>query len=296
MDSEMTYRTESVRIPNLRTSHGNLWPLAGSIRDDGMRHPITVWKDGTVISGGRRLRAHFLIEKWDIQAVTVSTVEDAAKRLLSDNQDTHLSEPWKPSETCRLVELLRRLDEPAAIIRAGANRRRGVELRRQTQAGQREKGRVGNQHAYDHVLSVAAEAVGMSETSAKRLWCIYSYGYGVAEASDEKREQARAELAALDAGDSTIWASYQRLMSGRPTPAPRTRAVVPATAASAAKQIAAWERALPQLEGLTTGLIELGKPSPELTWEQVGPIHTRLKLVRRELEKMINQMKESSKP
>jgi len=296
MESETTYRTESVRVPHLRASQGNLWPLAASIRDEGMRHPVTVWKDGTIISGGRRLRAHFLIEKWDIQAVTVDTVEDAAKRLLSDNQDAHLSEPYKPSETCRLIELLRRLDGPAAVVRADANRRRGVELRRQTQAGQREQGRVGPQHSYDHVLTVTAEAVGMSETSAKRLWSVYSYAYGTAEASDEKREQARAELAAIDAGDSTIWASYQRLMSGRPTPIPRTRAAIPATSAPAARQIAAWERALPQLEGLTTGLIELGKPSPELTWDQVGPVHARLKLVRRELEKMINQMKESSKP
>jgi hypothetical protein len=46
------------------------------------------------------------------------------------------------------------------------------------------------------------------------------------------------------------------------------------------------------MEGLVAGLVELGPPNAELTWEQVGPVHARLSAIRRDLEKMIKQMKE----
>ena len=69
----------------------------------------------------------------------------------------------------------------------------------------------------------------------------------------------------------------------------------PSDPVAAPKQLAAWTRTLPQMEGLTAALIELGAPSPDLTWEQVGPVHARFTLVRRELEKMIKQMREINK-
>jgi len=86
--------------------------LGASIRDDGLRHPITLWKDGTIISGGRRLRAYLLMDMPRIQAVFVDNIEDAAKRMLADNEDDLLALPWKWSEVCRLWEMLRRLDAP----------------------------------------------------------------------------------------------------------------------------------------------------------------------------------------
>jgi hypothetical protein len=285
---ERTIRTESVRIPKVRDTYNSCAKLSASIRDDGLRHPITLWADGTLISGGRRLFAHLLAEKPRIQAVFVGTIEEAAKRLLADNQDTFLASPMKWSEVCRLWEVLRRLDAPAAAKRMDDARRRGVELRRQTQEGKRRPGRSSNR-SDDYVMSVICEPFGVSSATAKRIETMYRLGYGTAEAPDDKRELAREVLREVDQG-APIWPEYQRLMGQRVIVA-RPRPVVPVVSADAARQQAAWSRSLPQLEGLVAGLTELGPPNAELTWEQVGPVHARLKAARREIEKMINQMK-----
>jgi len=287
---EQLMRTEAVRIPKLRNRvNGSCLALAQSIRDEGLRRPITLWTDGTLISGQRRLFAHQLMEMPRIPYVMVDTIEDAAKRLLGDNEDEYLARPWKPSEMCRLWDLLRRLDDPAAVKRADEARRRGVELRRQTQAGKRKPGRAGSTD--DYVLGVVAPAFGMSETSARRLWRIYSMAY---DATESRRELALESLNDIDAGVSTIWANYQRVVSGRVAPVSQPRPVKPTEAAEAARQITVWNKALPQMEGLVAGLVELGPPNAELTWVQVGPVHARLKAVRRDMEKIINQMRETS--
>jgi hypothetical protein len=296
VSSEKPILIETVRIPQYRESYGNLSDLGRSIADDGLRHPIAVWSDGTLISGERRLRCHFLLSgapggsqfRW-IPAVFVSTLEDAAKRLLADNGDELHAMAMKPTEMLKLWEVLRRLDGPAAARRADAARRRGVELRRQTVAGQRKPGR-NRSRTEDYALAVMAEPFGLSEVTASRLSTVHALAN--AEGVDpQRREQARRALLDIDAGNSSIWANYQRLITGRTAPPSRPRAVAPAVAAAAARQRAAWERTLPQMEGLVAGLAELGPPNTELTWEQVGPVHARLAAVRRELEKMIKQMK-----
>jgi hypothetical protein len=289
---EKTVRTESVRIPRLRDSYGSCLALGASIRDEGLRRPITLWQDGTLISGGRRLFAHLLMEKPRIQAVFVHTVEDAAKRLLGDNQDDYLAMAPKWSEVCRLWELLRRLDAPAAVKRADAARRRGVELRKQTQAGRRKPGRSHNR-TDDYVLAVICEPFGISGATARRIEVVYNTAYGVTEAPDEKRELAREVMRDID-NDGSIWANYQRLTGARVAPPARPRPVAPIPSAAAPAQRTAWDRALPQMEGLVAGLAELGPPNAELTWEQVGPVQTRLMAVRRELEKIIKQMRETN--
>lgn len=296
MDSgERLIRTEAVRIPRTRDGNGSCLALANSIRDTGLERPITVWSDSTLISGQRRLVAHMLLKRDRIPAVFVNTIEDAAKRMLGDNQDDHLALPWKWSEVCRLWEVLRRLDGPAAIRRADASRRRGVELRRKTLAGQRNPGRAhGVKHSEDYVLSVICDPFGISGATAKRIETIYSMGYGLTDAPDEKRELAREVMADIDAGAS-IWACYQRLMGVRGPVVSRPKAETPIESAPAARQLTAWAKSLPQMEGLTAGLTELGAPNAELTWDQVGPVHIRLMAVRRELEKIIKQMRESNK-
>jgi hypothetical protein len=292
--TEHLINIESVLIPDVRENYGDLSPLANSIRFDGLRLPITVWKNGTLISGGRRLRAHFLLSGRyrNIPAVFVDNIEDASKRLLADNEYGELAVPMRPSEMARLWAFLRQLDKPAAVARAEAARRRGVELRRQTQAGQRPKGRV-KQHAEDYVMATIAPAFGMSEATASRLWMVHTTATGV-DVPEERRAHAVQALKDLDAGNSSIWASYINLIHDRPIPAaPRIRVPEVREASPPARQLAAWAKSLPQLEGLTAGLVELGPANKELTWEQVEPVHTRLMAVRRELEKIIKQMREN---
>jgi len=291
---ERTIRTESVRAAHIRDVYGSCVQLGISIRDEGLRRPITVWSDATLISGARRLRAAQLVGQQRIQAIFVDNIEDAAKRLHDDMQDAYLSRPYTWTEVCRLWGVLRRLDAPAAAVRAEVSRRRGVELRRLTMAGKRKPGRERSR-TEDYALGVISAPFGMSEATAKRLWTVYSMANGLMETTDERRELAVTAMRSLDAGDGSISAAYERLIHDRPTLAARPRPKDQIESAAASRQSTAWTRSLPQMEGLVAGLVELGPPNAELAWDQVEPVRARLMAVRRDLEKIIRQMKETSK-
>lgn len=283
---------EAIRLIEARRSNGVLAPLSDDILGEGLRHPVTLWADGTLISGGRRVRAH--LRKGmpsTIRAVFVDTIEDAAKRLLIDNQDDRLAMPMKPTDICRLWEVLKRLDGPAAAKRTDEARRRGVELRKAAMSGKRPKGR-GASGGDEYAMGVLAEPFGMSESTASRLWMIWRVAQS--EAVDPKRrELAREALAALDAGQASIWSCYAALLKGRSIHRPQQAADL-TQAKPAATQLAAWDRVLPELTGIVAGLTELGPPNADLTWDQIGPVCARLSAVRRDLEKTIKQMKERS--
>lgn len=298
--TENKIHIETVRTHEIRRNVGILTGLSKSLVAEGQRRPITVWSDGTLISGFRRLRCHFLLAGGQnrtgfrhIDAVFVNTIEEAAKRLLIDNQDNVCAQQMTYSDMCRLWELMRKLDEPAALKRAETARRKGVELRRKTQSGERNPGR-SRSRTDDYVLTVLAEPFGISAATARRAEVVFQTATGVIEAEEKKRQHAAHLMDELDAGRATVWASYQQLMGLKgKTPTPKNK---PETAESAdvQRQLTAWDRALPPLRGLISGLSELGPPNPELTWEQVGPVHAQLSEIRRELEKMIKKMKEIS--
>lgn len=304
--TETVINIESVRIPEVRDSYGILSDLGHSIEFDGMLRPITVWSDGTLVSGARRLRTHFLLagtpdggQYHKIRAVFVDNIEDAAQQLTDDLAHGLLAVPMKPTELCRLWAVLRKLDEPAAVRRADAARRRGVELRRAALRGERSPGRSG--YSTDYMLRVVAAPFGLSESSAARLNTIYR----LAHSDDPRADQARMALKSIDEGNTSIWACYDSIVTKRstppPEPAPMQQPAAPVTPAptpppaSAARQLAAWGRVLPQMQGLIAGLIELGDPADGLTWDQAGPVHAQMSAIRRDLEKMIKKMKESAK-
>lgn len=301
--TETLIAIHSVRNPAVRDAYGDLRPLSQSIFTEGLRRPITVWKDGTLISGSRRLRAHLLNgmleqnrsgmleQNRSMPAVFVDTIEDAAKQLTADATEDAL--PMTSIEKCRLWELLRELDAPAAVRRMHAARRRGVELRKETMAGKRKAAR----HAYstDYVLDVLAPAFGISLSSASRLWALYMLARAAEQ--PERREAARQMLRDIDTGSRSIYAAYISLLGGNKGRLPRPKAAPPPSVEPerAAAQLAVWERSLPTMEGLVAGLVELGPPNPELNWDQVGPVWARLSTVRRSLEQIIKQMKEIGK-
>lgn len=285
-----------VNVPLIRNDSNSNYAasadLIDSIEKEGLLIPITIWSDGTLVSGYRRLRACVSLNRTTIPAVTVDTIEDAAKRLLSDNGNEHLAVPLLPSEMCRLWDVLIELDAPAAAVRRNEARRRGVELRKQTQLGQRKAGRSKNKGtAAEYLMGVLGEPFGMAEATASRLHMIHRMINDAALPAD-RRERAAAAMIALDEGKSSIWASYDSLIVKRPNGSTRARLAPPTEPASPAKQRASWDRILPQLEGLTDGLTQLGTPNPGLTSEQVAPVHARLMKIRRDIEKVINGMKE----
>jgi hypothetical protein len=296
---ETMIRIESIRIPQYRLTYGSCLDLAKSIGDEGLRHPVTVWKDGTLISGGRRIRAHLLEQKDRIPAVFVSTIEDAAKRLLEDQQDPHLALPMKWSEICRLWARLRELDAPAAAKRADEGRRQGARLRKLTQAGKRAPGKSSNR-SQDYTLNVIREPFGLSYATSRRVETVYEIAYG--NTDDPRRALAVQVMKELDEG-AAVWPCYQRMLDARPDgprPNPNGRIgaaappVAPPVPATAARWLAAHERALPLLEGALAGLIELGAPPADLDWSQVGPVVTRLAAFRRGAEQLIKKMKENN--
>jgi hypothetical protein len=288
--SERMVRIESIRIPHLRDSLGSCVELRNSINADGLHRPVTLWSDGTLVSGSRRLRAHLLDDRKRIPAVFVDTVEEAAKRMLDDNLDDYLALPWKWSEVCRWWQRMRLLDAPAAAERADEARRRGVELRKQTRSGERPPGRTTSR-SEDYVLTVLAEPFRISAATARRLEIVYLTSTGAIEAPGDKRALAASLMNLVDS-DGNVWGAYKTLRGDRAVPLRAPKPVVVAEPAAAPRQVAAWGKSLPQMEGLVAGLIELGPPNTELTWEQVGPVFTRLSAIRRELEKIIKRMKE----
>jgi len=298
VSDEVTVSIESVRVAPYRETYGILSDLGESIAAEGLRHPITVWKDGTLISGSRRLRAHFLMagasgirgsQHRHIRAVFVDTIEDAAKRLLADSEDDHLALPMRTAEIGRLWELLRELDAPAALRRFEAAKRRGIELRKATMAGKRKPAR--SSYSTDYVLDTLAPAFGMSGTSASRLWAIYMLASSPTQ-PEGRRRAAQAALAAIDDGTASLWRGYRELFVGRKSaPAKQRKVEPPEESAPAARQLATWARVLPQLEGLIAGLVELGPPHPDLARDQVAPVNARLAASRRNLEQIIKKMK-----
>lgn len=290
----MTFtNVESIRTATIRTVVADVSALAKDIKQNGLRHPLVLWSDGTLLSGSRRLLAHMTLKRPAVDVEFVSTIEEAAKLIQRDNEDDYLAKPMKWSEVCRLWDLLRRFDAPAAARRADANRRAGVELRRQTRAGLRRPGRE-NTRGENYFLSVMAPPFGISEATGQRVYSAWNIARGGNEVSDERRELARQVMADIDE-HGNVWANYRRLLGQRSAPPvfPKGhRPPVQRDPAPAKRQHEAYERALPQLEGLMVGLVELGAPHPDLTWEAIGPWHARLAAVRREMERIIRQMKE----
>jgi len=113
-------------------------------------------------------------------------------------------------------------------------------------------------------------------------------------ATDEKRELAREVMRAIDESGN-VWANYQRLTGARNTVS-RPRPVETVEPAPARGRSPRGTSPCRKMEGLTAGLIELGPPNPGLTWDLVEPVHARLMAVRRDLEKIIKQMRESNQP
>jgi ParB family chromosome partitioning protein len=292
MSEEVLIRCESVRMHPVRAKAGSLSALLKSIQTEGLHRPITVWSDGSLISGFRRLTAHYTLGRETIPAVFVHTIEDAAKRLLGDIQDDTCAKQMAWSEVCALWHLLRTLDAPNAAKRADEARRRGVNLRRQTQAGLRPPGR-GARSSEDYALTVICEPFGISVQTARRVEVVWQTANGHTDADETLRRKAQQIMHDIDTGES-IWSGHQKLMGLAPRVRDRKKKPDLTPPAEAAKQLQAWEKSLPMLEGLIVGLVELGPPNPELTWEQVGPVHARLSAVRRTLEQKIKQMKEAS--
>lgn len=291
---ELEVRVEAMRMRRFRSHLGDVWKLADSMMIEGQHHPVILWRDNTVISGERRVHAALMAGKDSLKVEYVSTIEEAAAALIKQNSDnaTH-SKAMLWSEVASLWELLRELDKPAALRRADSNRRRGVKLRRQVQAGRREPGRGPKEGGEEYFLKVVTPPFDISAASARRILSIYR---GAVSTDPEQKDRAAFawELMADIDANGNIWANYQRWQGVRSLP-PTAANKQPATKPAAAeKQVAAFVKAAATMSGVMDGLAALGPVHSSLTWEQVASSCAQFARVRRELEKLIKQMRETA--
>jgi ParB-like nuclease domain len=99
---------------------GDIRPLAGSIRDGGLRHPVTVSPGYGLISGRRRLAAYESLGWTVIPYRAVRTIADALPLLAEDDADTRQSLPMTIAEVIYRDWQVR--DELEWWPRAGHNR------------------------------------------------------------------------------------------------------------------------------------------------------------------------------
>ena len=96
-----------------RKKLGDIQPLAESIKDVGLLHPIVVRQDGRLIAGERRLRACELLG-WKNVPVTVINIDQIVRGEFAENA---FRRDFLPSE----VDAIRRALEP--LERAAARKR-----------------------------------------------------------------------------------------------------------------------------------------------------------------------------
>jgi ParB/RepB/Spo0J family partition protein len=93
-----------------RKDLGDLAPLARSIEDVGLLHPIVVRSDGLLIAGERRLRACQKLE-WDKVPVTVIDLEEIVRGEIAENRDR---KDFLPSEIGAIRRAMEPLEREAA--------------------------------------------------------------------------------------------------------------------------------------------------------------------------------------
>ena len=118
-----------------RTELGNLQPLADSIRDVGLLHPVVVTPGGILVAGGRRIEATKLLGWSEIPVTVAATLDDAAKLLMAEHDENRCRLDLTPWEAEAMQRSLLEVYRPAAAARqreAGARGKEGGRGKRKT--------------------------------------------------------------------------------------------------------------------------------------------------------------------
>lgn len=268
---------------------GDLTQLKLSIAEEGLRQPLLLWNDGTLISGGRRFLALASLPNAYYTVRFVNDLDQLGGELEKQVADDTAAQPMRLSEICRLWDVIRKLDEPAAAQRAHRRRSLASSLRRQLKDGARTAGRHPEPGGEAYFLARVVPPFGMSPATAMRLLYVHHTATGRRQASAKTAALAKQLMRQVDE-DGNVNGAYRTLMGHRPVRMPEP--AVARARVSAEKQLSALGSAAAHLSGITAGAKALGPISKELTWEQIGPVHAQFSAVRRDLEQMIKQMKE----
>jgi hypothetical protein len=81
-----------------RRAIGDIRPLADSIRDSGLRHPVTISRDYGLISGRRRLAAYEHLGQSRIPYRAVGTISQALAAIAAEDADSRQALPMTIAE------------------------------------------------------------------------------------------------------------------------------------------------------------------------------------------------------
>jgi ParB-like chromosome segregation protein Spo0J len=246
---------ETVRVEaRHRRDLGDIGPLAESIAQIGLIHPITVTAAGYLIAGQRRLEAHRKLGRDRIPARVITDITGAVERLRIERDENTARKPMTPEELVSLGRALEELERPGARERqqrAGRENGRGI-------ASDQENGTYSRGA---ETREVVAAAIGMSPTSYQRARAVVAAATDPA-ATPEDRAVAGQALAEMNE-TGLITPAYEKIRGRRPAQTgakPKTAGIV-----GPAAQRRAIGNAVNTLSGITHALKQIEAIHPDIT-------------------------------
>lgn len=209
---------EAIRVVGRhRKDLRDLRPLAASIEDVGLLHPVVLSPDGSLLAGQRRLEACRLLG-WDTVPVRIAhSADDAAKLLRAERDENVCREAMLPSELASLGAEIEAIESERAKARQLGSLK---QFRSGASAGT-EEGR--------ETREVVGEALGMSARTYSDLRAAHSLANDES-APEPERAVARGALAEMDRTGSIKPAAdkmRQRLRAKRDAQEAKAAAIAP---------------------------------------------------------------------
>lgn len=141
-------KISNIKIGNrIRKDKGDIQELANSIKDVGLLQPAVVDTDNNLIAGWRRILAHKLLGRGEIEVRIAGNIKDVYQALRAERDENVCQKPFLPSEA---VEAAKRIEE---LEREEAKKRLAVRSEKFSEVKKKDKG---------NALDKTAKAVGMS--------------------------------------------------------------------------------------------------------------------------------------
>ncbi|KIP53060.1 ParB N-terminal domain-containing protein [Leucobacter komagatae] len=208
IELERTVESITVGVRH-RTEYGDLAQLIASIERDGLLQPITITPDGVLVCGARRLEAITQLGWRTVNVWVRSGITDRLGALLAEQDDNLLHKPLTPTEQATLYRELKDIMAEDAAQRQAA-----------TQFGP--GGKHGGESGDANLASPYTGEAGASRAQAARMVtgrASYTTLERIAhlqtlaedpEQTEEVRQRAREELAAIETG-SPVYPAFQRI-------------------------------------------------------------------------------------
>src|SRR5699024_6927095 len=196
---ELERTVESITIGTRhRTDYGDLAQLIASIKRDGLLQPVTITPDGVLVCGARRLAAIKQLGWRTVNVWVRSGITDRLGALLAEQDENLLHKPLTPTEQATLYRELKEIMAEEAAQRQAATQF-GTDGK---QTGEPGAGESPGPHGMKGDAREQAARLITGTDASQRLERI-AHLQTLAEnpdQSEEVRQRARAELAAIDTG------------------------------------------------------------------------------------------------